>query len=215
MPVYIHSDEKEICLPRLMIVRGSPGIGKSTVSKAINKINSAAKKTYVSVDAMQHLDLRSPSRNRERLGVKNAALLAASFLEEGFDVVVDYVFDMEEDYNDLLSKIREYCIHRTVDYFLQTFFLDAPLEKVLKRNQSRSGKRGEYMNTALLKKLYAKVSEKRGQFAGEQIIDTSSLSPKQTARTIISCAEGHINGTEAATLDLCDADKARALETED
>ena len=36
--------------------------------------------------------------------------------------------------------------------------------KSSKRNQSRSGKRGEYMSVPLLRKLYAKTSDTKGAF---------------------------------------------------
>lgn len=212
MPAF--KKDSEVSIPRLMILRGSPGIGKSTVSKSINKINSAVKKTYVSVDAMQHMDLRAPSKNKEKLGIKNAAILSASFLEEGFDVVLDYVFDDIEDISSTIEIIAKY-LDGKCDFFVQKFYLDAPIEKVVKRNQLRSGKRGEYMNTALLKKLYSKVSATKGTVENEIVIDSSQLSAKQTARTIISCRMGCINGMEYIEAELPEADLARAMETDD
>jgi thymidylate kinase len=94
------------------------------------------------------------------------------------------------------------------------FYLDAPIEKVVKRNQSRSGKRGEYMNTALLRKLYEKVSRTKGNVSNEIIIDTTNLSAKQTARSIVSCTEAMLNGVDIVSIMLPDADIARSLEHE-
>lgn len=208
MPVYY---ENNIEVPRLMILRGAPGVGKSTISKSINKINSANKRTYISVDAIQHLDLRNPSKSKEQLGIKNAALLVGSFLSEGFDVVLDYVFDNTEDIDITLDVIRKF----NVDFFLQIFYLDAPIECVVKRNQSRSGKRGEYMNTALLRKLYVKVSNTKGVIPSEKVMNTYGLSAKQTARTIVSDPRGFLNGNEEKIMILSDKDSARALEKDD
>lgn len=215
MPVIKNEKQGSVFIPRLMVLRGSPGVGKSTVSKSINKINSATKKTYISVDAMQHLDLRNPSKNKEKLGIKNAALLSASFLEEGFDVVLDYVFDEPNDIEEALDVIRSHINTEQNPFFVQLFYLDAPLDKVVKRNQSRSGKRGEYMNTALLKKLYAKVESTKGCVVDEVVIDTAPLSAKQTARMIISNARGKINGMELAKVQLTEEDMNRALDSDD
>ena len=215
MPVIKKEGPESVYIPRLIILRGSPGVGKSTISKSINKINSATKKTYISVDAMQHLDLRNPSKNKEKLGIKNAAILATSFLEEGFDVVMDYVFDEPKDIENVVNIIRSGMDKAKFNFFMQIFYLDAPLDKVIKRNQSRSGKRGEYMNTALLKKLHAKVDSTKGSITSEVIIDTSPLSAKQTARTIISSAIGKMNGVEQVDVSLTEDDMNRALDLDD
>lgn len=213
MPAIKKNGKEMTMIPRLIILRGSPGVGKSTVSKSINKINSASKKTYISVDAMQHLDLRPQSKNKEKLGIKNSAVLSASFLEEGFDVVLDYVFDDVDDIENVLKIIRSSIGEN--EFFVQKFYLDAPLEKVLKRNQSRSGKKGEYMNTALLKKLYAKVDATKGTVPNEVIINTTPLSAKQSARMIISFGKGLLNGVDSMTLSLPEEDRNRALENDD
>lgn len=215
MPVIETLNNEDLFVPRLMILRGSPGIGKSTISSKINAINSAKKKTYVSVDAMQHMDLRPQSKDKEKLGIKNAAILTQSFLSEGFDVVLDYVFDDPQDLVDTIDMIRTGLSEKGVNFYLQTFYLDAPIERVMKRNQSRSGKRGEYMNTALLRKLYQRVSKTKGVIPNEIIIDTSDLSAKQSARAIVSCAKALLNGSELMEVQLPQADAARALETDE
>lgn len=215
MPVIEMVNQETVLIPRLMILRGSPGVGKSTVSSKVCAINSAKKKTYISVDAMQHMDLRAQSKNKEKLGIKNAGLLAQSFLSEGFDVVLDYVFDETEDLTTLVDSIYDGLAKTSVRFYLQMFYLDAPIERVVKRNQSRSGKRGEYMNTALLRKLYNKVELTKGTVPHEIIINTTSLSAKQTARTIISCNKALLNGIDPMDVVLPEVDVARALESDD
>ncbi|MCQ2468762.1 MAG: AAA family ATPase [Ruminococcus sp.] len=216
MPVIENNvDNEEVFVPRLIILRGSPGVGKSTISSKICALNSAKKKTLISVDAMQHLDLRTPSKNKEKLGIKHSAMLASSFLAEGFDVVIDYVFDDINDLNNVIDLINN-SHNNSLHYYLQVFFLDAPIEKVVKRNQSRSGKRGEYMNTSLLRKLYERVSISKGTVPYEFIINTAPLSAKQTARAILSCSQAYVNGYASELIDvkLPEADIKRALEEE-
>ena len=50
MPVLLEND---ITAPRLIILRGSPAVGKSTVAKKVAALNSAKKKAYVPVDDFQ------------------------------------------------------------------------------------------------------------------------------------------------------------------
>lgn len=215
MPVIEQINQETILIPRLMILRGSPGVGKSTVSSKVCAINSAKKKTYISVDAMQHMDLRTQSKNKEKLGIRNAGILAQSFLSEGFDVVLDYVFDETADLDELVRLICEGLAKADVRFYLQMFYLDAPIERVVKRNQSRNGKRGEYMNTALLRKLYQKVEQTKGTVPHETIIDTAPLSAKQTARVIVSCSKALLNGNDLVNVVLPEADAARAIESDD
>lgn len=210
MPVIERNDNSEILVPRLIVLRGSPGIGKSTVTSKVCALNSAKKKTAISVDAMQHIDLRKPSKDKEKLGIKHSALLTKSFLSEGFDVVLDYVFDDITDLQNVIDYIKN-SSESKVHFYLQMFYLDAPVEKVVKRNQSRSGKRGEYMNTALLRKLYQKVSATKGTIENEIILDTSDLSAKQTARTILSCSTALLDANTLVEVELPEEDAKRAL----
>ena len=47
MPVIEKKEGKEILVPRFIILRGSPGIGKSTVTSKVSGLNSAKKKTAI------------------------------------------------------------------------------------------------------------------------------------------------------------------------
>ena len=79
---------------------------------------------------------------------RNAALLTKNFLLEGFDTVVDYVFDDIDDLKKFMEFIFSDTLGKIDTIYVQEFYLDAPIEQIVKRNQSRSGKRGEYMNVA-------------------------------------------------------------------
>lgn len=202
-------------VPRLIILRGSPAVGKSTIAAKVASLDSAKKKTHIAVDNFQLYDLRPMSKDREKLAIRNAALLAKNFLIEGFDVVVDYVFDDIEDQKQFMSFIFGEQLGKIETIYVQQFYLDAPIEKVVKRNQSRSGKRGEYMNVPLLRKLYARISETKGLVKHEVIIDTTKYSAKQCAKYILSNREAYKNDEILETVLLPEKDLARALEEEE
>ena len=78
--------------PRVIILRGCPGTGKSTISqKVMSLLKRTSKKAYIPIDNIQHFDLRNASRDKFKLGIFHAALLCRSFIAENFDVVIDYV----------------------------------------------------------------------------------------------------------------------------
>ena len=203
---------ENVAVPRLIILRGSPAVGKSTIASKVASLNSAKKKTHIAVDNFQTYDLRPMSKDREKLAIRNSALLAKNFLLEGFDVVVDYVFDDVEDQRQFMDFIFGDKLGTLDTIYVQQFYLDAPIEKIVKRNQSRSGKRGEYMNVPLLRKLYARTSETKGMIEHEVILDTTKYSAKQCAKYILSYKEAYKNDETLETVQLPEKDLARALE---
>lgn len=209
MPVLMNENVE---VPRLIILRGSPAVGKSTIASKVASLNSAKKKTHIAVDNFQTYDLRPMSKDREKLAIRNSALLAKNFLLEGFDVVVDYVFDDVEDQRQFMDFIFGDKLGTLDTIYVQQFYLDAPIEKIVKRNQSRSGKRGEYMNVPLLRKLYARTSETKGMIEHEVILDTTKYSAKQCAKYILSYKEAYKNDETLETVQLPEKDLARALE---
>ena len=212
MPVLI---SENVSVPRLIILRGSPAVGKTTISKKIIQIDSAKKKTHIPVDDFQLYDARPMCKDREKLGIRNAAVLSKNFLLEGFDVIVDYVFDDIEDQKNFLEFIFSEKLGKLDRVYVQQFYLDAPIEKVVTRNKSRKGKRGEYMNMPLLRKLHERISKTKGLIEHEVVIDSTKYSPKQCARFIISNNQAYRNNEILETVKLPDKDLARALEKDD
>ena len=209
MPVILSDNLKA---PRLVILRGSPAVGKSTIASKVASLNSAKKKAHVAIDNFQLYDCRSMSIDREKLAIRNAALLTKNFLNEGFDVVVDYVFDDIEDQKRFMNFILSVEFVKLDIIYVQQFYLDAPLEKIIKRNQSRSGKRGEYMNLPLLRKLYEKTSKTKGLLAHEFIIDTTKYSAKQCAGYILSYSQAYKNDESLEAISLSEKDLSRSPE---
>ena len=151
-------------------------------------------------------------KDREKLGIRNAAVLSKNFLLEGFDVIVDYVFDDIEDEKEFIKFILGEKLGKLDLIYVQQFYLDAPIEKVVTRNKSRKGKRGEYMNMPLLRKLHERISKTKGLLEHEFVIDTTKYSPKQCARYIISNNKAYKNDEVLETVKLPEKDMARALE---
>ena len=207
MPVL---DNEGNSYPRLIILRGSPAVGKTTISKKIASMDSAKKKARIPVDDFQLYDSRKPCISREKFAIRNAAILTKSFLLEDFDVVVDYVFDDLGDESEFLSFLFGEELGKLGDIYVQKFYLDAPLDKVLKRNQSRSGKRGEYMSVHLLRKLYAKTDLTKGKAKDEIIVDTTELGADKCAKYILSYGKAWKNDADCVDIILPQKDKGKS-----
>ncbi|NLV40648.1 MAG: AAA family ATPase [Candidatus Hydrogenedentes bacterium] len=171
---------------RVIVVRGAPGVGKTTVAKKIRAMLKTRKKAHISIDQLQECDLRGPSKDKMKLGIYHAALMVRSFVREGFDVIVDYVFDIPSDLEFFVENVFRSHSGPVAPTFVQVFYLDAPYETVRRRNTERA----LVMNEGLLKKLHKACDKTKSCLVGETIIDTATLSPINTARAIVNQCQG-------------------------
>ncbi len=184
-------------LSRVIIIRGTPGIGKSTIAKKVaSLLNRTTKKVYIPIDNIQHLDLRNSSKDKFKLGVFHTALICRSFIKEGFDIVVDYVFDVNLDF--FVKKL--FCSHTITlpSCKVQVFYIDAEFEMIMKRNKKRS----EPIPVSVLKKLYEICDIQKGTFPGETVIDSTKLSPKASAKEILNTKIAIVGCKEDGTFTL-------------
>ena len=172
---------KDSTSSKLIIIRGVPGVGKSTISKKIISMLKVSKKAYIPVDDFQLFDFRSPSNNKEKLAIKNAALLVRNFLIEGFDVVVDYAFDNAINYEKFITFILKDTSENISEMNVYKFYIDAPIETIIRRNNSRENP----MKVILLKKLHDRIVATKGAIYNEIIVDSTKYSAKQCAKNIL------------------------------
>ena len=181
MPNNIESKhQKGKKLPRVIILRGAPASGKSTVAHKLSSLLPASKKAYIAIDDLQHCDLRNFSHDKLKLGVYHAAVLCRSFIREGFDIVVDYVFDKDLEF--FVEKLFHSHRSQVAACDVQIFYLEASFDVLLKRNNMRESK----MKENVLKELFEACNVLRGAYPGEVVVDTNKLSVKATAKAILA-----------------------------
>lgn len=171
--------EKQKEIPRVIIVRGCPGIGKSTIAMKVCSLLHKSKVAKVSIDDLQHFDLRNASKDKFKLGIFHAAIVCRSFIQEGFDIVVDYVFDRDLDF--FVDKLLRSHATKLPPCRIQVNYLDATFETIKKRNKGRK----DSMPLCVLNELHSVCDESKGKFPGENVIDTTKLSPKGAAKMIL------------------------------
>ena len=166
-------------LSRIIIIRGTPGTGKSTIAQKVSSLLPGTKKAYIPIDNIQHLDLRNASKDKFKLGIFHTAIMCRSFIQEGFDIIIDYVFDQDLDF--FVDKLFRSHSTKLPPCKVQICYIDADFEIIKKRNKERR----DPMPVMVLKKLYEACDKSKGSFPGELVIDTTKLSPKASAKIIL------------------------------
>lgn len=159
---------------RVVILTGPPGAGKDTVAKALAR--SLERCVVVETDKLREMVI-SPyhrpwegeeGKQQHRLGAQNASLVAKSFLEHGFAVVITDTISNStaELYKRSLPNFKPFIIQ-----LLPTF------EEIKRRNKQK--------RTGLDEKEIAIAYEfQRGLTKYDVRIDNTSLSPNFTLEKI-------------------------------
>ena len=165
--------------PRIFLVTGIPGAGKTTVSDLLAR--RFERGVHVEADALHGFIVsgarwpnEEPREEGERqlvLRAKNAALLAANFFDDGFTVVVDDVIVGR----DRLRIYEDHLGHRP----LSLVVLAPPLDVVLARDEARADKTTGTTWSHL-------DGEQREQLGGRGLwLDTGDMTPAEAVEAIL------------------------------
>jgi adenylate kinase family enzyme len=172
---FILPEEGKMDMNKLYIITGPAGVGKSTVSK--NIASSLAKSVLIEGDDIynQFVGGRiSPWKENAPLDLfwKNSSMLIKNYLEEGYDVVFNYIIKKGQ-FNRLAKMFKNYDIKFTV--------LLVDEETIVKRDNLREPdcRMGE-RSLVLLNEL------KRENYDSKYILDSSNLTVEETSAEIIN-----------------------------
>ena len=169
---------------KVIILKGSPGIGKSfTARKLISQLKNK-KAALISVDEILHIDQRNLTNDKLKLAKFHAAILARSFIQEGFDVIIEYTFDIPDHLNFMIEKIKRSHVEKLPQTSVHVFHLTAKLDEVVKRNKTRRDG-SDPLPVNVLKKLYGFCETSAGIVEGEIVIQTDKVSVKKVVDQIL------------------------------
>jgi len=169
----------------VIILKGPPGVGKSfTARKLISRIKTT-KTARISIDEVLHFDQRRGLiKDKLKLAKFHTAIMVRSFLREGFDVVIEYTFDIPEHLEFLIDKIKKSHTEKLPAADIHIFHLTASFDEVIKRNQTRKDG-SDPLPAGPLKKLYKSCENTAGFIKGEIIIDTDKAPVKKAVERIL------------------------------
>ncbi len=167
-------------MSKLYIITGPTGVGKSTVSKEIAK--KSKKSALIEGDTIYHLvcgGYKSAWEKGNHLKVfwENCIDLICNFLNNGYDVVFDYIINKEK-IEELKNKFRKIYGSKLEIKFV---VLMADEKVVIKRDKERP--KGEQMKERVLVLL---ESFREQNFNKKNILDTSNIGIIETVEKILN-----------------------------
>ena len=171
-------------LNKVIILKGSPGVGKSFTARKLISQLKAKKIALISIDELLHIDQRNLVEDKLRLAKFHAAILTRSFLREKFDVIIEYTFDIPEHLNFMIDKIRHSHAEKLPQSDIHVFHLTAKLSEVSKRNKTRKDGT-DALPDKVLTKLYNSCEKTAGKIEGEIVIETDKMPLKKVVDKIM------------------------------
>jgi predicted kinase len=126
-------------MPKLTILMGLPGAGKSTWTKEYLKV---ALKTYrVNRDTLREMvDFTGPySKGGELINRKLRDICIVTLLNAGYDVISDDTNLYEKPRTDMINYVLAVCPGTIIDYVT----IDTPIEECIRRDAMRKWPVGE------------------------------------------------------------------------
>lgn len=148
---------------KLIIIRGASGVGKSTIGKKLaEKLGKGT--ACVNVDVFPHemmIDwINIPMKERLKFMYDGADMIINKFLKEGYDVVTDGMYCIDDDLT-LLKKMIKLGENYNADIYV--FELEANLETIKKRAKVRNREEDIDGESILRRyKIFQKAKYKKG-----------------------------------------------------
>lgn len=169
---------------KVIILKGSPGIGKSFTARKLISLLKSKKIALISIDELLHIDQRNLSEDKLRLAKFHAAIITRSLLSEDFDVIIEYTFDIPAHLNFMIDKIQHSHAEKLPASNVHIFHLTASINEVMKRNKTRKDG-SDPLPDNILKKLYNSCEKSAGKVAGELVIETDKKPLKKVVEEIM------------------------------
>ncbi len=170
----------------IIIINGPSGVGKSTVSHILSR--DFRKCAHVDVNLLRHFDPNHRITPQHiGLAYRNAADVAANFVEAGWRAIIDGVFPSIRDVRRFLAFLRD----KSIPVYL--YNLSGKFKVIRERAKQRGKRTGQEQMKALYTKMEPQVRA-HGIF-----IDTTEMGAAATVekvKKLFQKGEGLIAGGE-------------------
>ncbi|MFO7898999.1 MAG: AAA family ATPase [Planctomycetota bacterium] len=160
----------------LLILRGRPGAGKSTVAKTIQKKLSPQKVAIFTPDYFYWQVY--PGEDNKHLVNKVLNFAIQEYLNEGYFVILEGILPQDEN-GELFEWSQEFCQEKNIKF--NSVFLEVSLEKALERNRSRG--KGKEISNEDMKTWYNNAQPK--EIPGEKILKTANKTSEEVAANLL------------------------------
>lgn len=166
-------------MPKLILIRGPAGTGKSTVSKLLQK-KLGEKTALIEMDHLYYTVLQNDVNHKMVLDA--VISMADVFLKNNYNIIFEGVFTVP--FNKQTNKLEHDQIFKLAKKYnidLKIIFLDVSLETAIERDKMRYG--SKKLRKDYVSKLHAKTRARRHE--REIVVNTENLTPLQIANRII------------------------------
>jgi adenylylsulfate kinase-like enzyme len=155
---------------KLILLRGPAGAGKSTLGEML-KDTLGESWVHLDIDKIKHFISGKSSETRSTIGHNVANYFMEQLFQNGFNVIAEEIF-REGYYKQVLEKCKKQNIQT------YQFFLSAPLDTLVQRDQDREGKTKGREDVELLHGLIKPLE-------GEAVLDANTQNQNDLVKTII------------------------------
>lgn len=162
--------------PKLIILDGARGAGKSTVSAILKE--KMENTVFVGLDMIRNLVTKSKATDDfNAIAFDVIFSVTDSFLSNDVNIVIDSGITKERD-----KKLKDIVIKHNADIYM--FYLSAPKEVLWERIQKRGEERNRMPNRERFDYTYSMQQAK--DFSEFTEIDTTKFNPEQITDLILS-----------------------------
>jgi len=153
-------------MKKLIIIRGRPGAGKSTIAKQTQRKLLPQKVAILCPDYFYWQVF--PGEENQHLVNQILNFTAQKYLENNYIVILEGILPKSEN-DELFKQLKNYCQKEKIDFY--SFFIEVSQDRALERNDKR--KKGKKISKEDMKQWYQNVKPK--EIDNEILIQTDQV----------------------------------------
>lgn len=163
-------------MKQLVIIRGRPGAGKSTVARIIQ---DKLKPTRVAIFTPDYFYWQvCPGEDNKHLVNQVLNYAIQEYLQAGYLVILEGILPANEN-GGLFEWLKKFCQKQDIKF--NSFFLELPLEKAIERNQERG--KGTEISDQEMETWHTNAQP--NEIEGERVIKVDDKAARKVAEIVL------------------------------